>query len=423
MTDNCSPKATSQVVLIGVDWADQTHVICLIDPQGRTEHHELPQEPEAIFQWADQLHQRFPNLPILVALEQSHGALFHALVQIDHFQLFPINPKQLARFREALHPAGGKDDPTDAELLAQLLLQHRQHLRQWQPDDELTRRIGQLVRLRRKLVEQRKALAQRLRSTLKGYFPLIITLFGKQLTSTLVLDLLARWPSLTSLKRAHPRTLRAFLHHHGIRNAEQQTTLIQTLRSAVPLSRDQALIEPYAAYVKPLVEQLRILNNSIADFDQQLAQAVAQHDDAATFQSVPGAGAVLVPRLIAAFGSDRERYQSAEEVQTLSGIAPVTRRSGKSCQVRRRLACPVFLKQTFHELADQARKWSPWSRAFYQMKRDQGMKHHAALRALAFKWIRILFRLWKQRTTYSEARYIEHLRAKNSPIIKYLQTQ
>jgi len=130
----------------------------------------------------------------------------------------------------------------------------------------------------------------------------------------------------------------------------------------------------------------------------------------------------LPGRLIAAFGSDRDRYHSAEEVQCYSGIAPVTRRSGKTLHVSSRYACPKFLKQTFHEFADHARKWSRWSAAYYRQKREAGCKHQAAVRALAFKWIRIMFRLWKTHSTYDETRYIQQLKQTNSPLVKYLET-
>ena len=260
-------------------------------------------------------------------------------------------------------------------------------------------------------------------SSLDLYFPLVRKLIGgRALSHDLCLDLLRRWPTLEKLKRVHPRTLRTFLKEHGMRNEDQQTTFIETIRDAVALTKDKPLIEVRAMYVAVLTGQIKALNQAIADFDRELEQLVNGHPDAELFRSLPGAGAALVPRLIAAFGSDRDQYQSAEELQCKSGIAPITRRSGKSQGVFKRIACPKFLRQTFHEFAGQSRIWSGWSKAFYKMKRARGMKHHAALRALAFKWIRIVFRLWKTDTPYSEAVYVEQLRRRNSPIIEFLET-
>jgi transposase len=421
MTQALVPSPQSQPLLVGIDWADQQHSVCTIAADGTAQLNTLPHDPDSIAQWVCSLKQQASG-PILIALEQSRGALVHALLEHEDLHLYPLNPKQLARFREALYPSGGKNDPTDAELIARFLEHHRRQLRPYRPDSQETRKIALLAETRRHLVEDRKRLVQRLTDALKQYFPLIQKLFAKRLASPLVLELLQRWPSLAQLKRPHPKTLRALFARHGVRNAQQQTEWINAIRSATPLTKDSALIEPSALLVQALVSQIADLNSSIAQFEEHLAQAVAQHADAPLFRSVPGAGDALVPRLIAGFGSDRERYESADAVATCTGIAPIIRQSGKTRLVTRRVACPKFLRQTFHELADQTRKWSSWSKAYYTMKRTAGMAHHAAVRALAFKWIRILFQLWKTRSKYSESRYLEQLNKRNSPLLKYLES-
>ena len=193
------------------------------------------------------------------------------------------------------------------------------------------------------------------------------------------------------------------------------------MRAAVPLTCGQAIIEPAAVYAQMLARQIQGLSKTIEQLDEEIAASTAKHPDHKIFRSLPGAGDALVPRLIAAFGSDRGRYDSAKEIQCYSGIAPVTRQSGKTLHVSRRYACPKFLRQTFHEFADQARKWSRWAKAFYEMKRAAGFRHHAAVRALAFKWIRIIFRLWKTNSTYDETQYIQQLKKTNSPLVKFIQ--
>jgi transposase len=421
--DPHSPPPSEAILLVGIDWAQQSHAVCLIEPHGDStpRHSQLPHQPDAIAAWAAQLRQAYPRHQLCVVLEQSRGALMHALLATGEFLLFPINPRQLARYREAVHPSGGKNDPTDAELLARFLQHHRQQLRPWQPDTPQTRRIAHLVEFRRKLVEERKRLTQKLAGTLRMYFPFLLEHFCEKLASPLVTMLLKKWPSLAALKRPHPQTLRTFFKEHGVKGEQRREALVQAIRSARPLTRDAALIDTHATYAQSLARQLQELAESIAQFDGQLQQAVAQHEDAPLFRSLPGAGDVLVPRLIAAFGSDRDRYESAEQVQSYSGIAPVTQQSGKSRCVKRRYACPKFLRQTFHEFADHSRKWSPWAKAWYRHKREGGMKHNAALRALAFKWIRIIFRLWKNRESYSEQRYLDALRKAGSPIVPLLQ--
>ena len=173
--------------------------------------------------------------------------------------------------------------------------------------------------------------------------------------------------------------------------------------------------------VQAIVAQLPCLDAAIARFDQQLAALFQQHPDREIFQSLPGAGPALDPALRDAFGSRRDRFQQAQEIEQLSGIAPVTKRSGKSLYIHRRFACSKFLRQTFHEYAEQSISKSTWARAYYQLQRSRGKGYHAAVRALAFKWIRIIFRCWKDNTLYNEEQYLQALRRRNSPLVPLLQ--
>ena len=183
---------------------------------------------------------------------------------------------------------------------------------------------------------------------------------------------------------------------------------------------DAVLLEASAILIQTCVLQMRTLNKSITELEARLKQQMDQHPDAELFRSLPGAGQHLAPRLLAAFGSQRNRFASADAMLAFTGIAPVRKQSGRTNIVHRRYACPKHIRQTFHEFADHARRWCPWSKAYYQMQRSRGMKHHAALRKLASRWIRILFVVWKTNTPYDPARYLNTLRTKNPAIIPFL---
>jgi transposase len=411
--------ALAYAAFVGIDWADQKHKVCLLDGPRQTET-DLEHTPEAIADWAMSLRKQFGGLPVAVAVEQARGGLVHALMQYDHLVLFPINPKQAARYREALSVGGKKDDPFDAKMLARFLRDHLDTLRPWKPDDALTRELARLCELRRNIVESRKQTVQQLTATLKQYFPQALRL-ADPLHGPLALELLRRWPTLKALQRAHPGKLKELFGHYQ-RNEEKVAALVAEIRTFQPLTSDAAIIQPNGMFVELLIKQIEQLNSAVERFDRQIEKLFAQHEDAAIFKSLPGAGAALAPRLCTAMGTDRDRFGDASNVQSYVGIAPVTKRSGKSCHVQRRYACPKFLRQTFHEFADHARKWSPWSKAYYQSHRNQGAKHHAAVRALAFKWIRIIFRLWKNRTTYDEAQYLVQLQKTHSPLAIVLKT-
>lgn len=405
------------VAYIGLDWADEQHSVHLQAVNGPVEHLVLEQKPAILHEWITQLRQRFGGGHIAVALEQRKGAVIHALMMYDCFVLYPINPKALARYREAFCTSGAKDDPLDSELLLDLVVRHRDQLRAWIPDTVESRTLQALCEQRRKLVNQRVALTNRLTSLLKQYFPQALEWVGDR-SSGQACDFLTQWPTLTAVQRARPSTIRQFYRAHNCRKAEVIEGRLAAIASAQALTTDAAVIEPLSLSVQTYATQLRALIAAIQTFDERIAEVFAAHADHDLFTSFPGAGDVCAPRLAAAFGTDRSRWDSAEEVQAHSGIAPVTERSGKTVWVHHRLACPKFVKQTFHEFADQSIRFSGWARAYYDQQRGRGHDHHAALRALAYKWIRILFRCWKERRPYHEQTYVDALRRRGSPLAK-----
>jgi transposase len=404
------------VAFVGVDWADQKHVWCLqAADSGQREAGELEHKPEAVEAWVAELCRRFGRGPIAVAVEQVKGALVFMLCKYECLHLFPVPSTMSASMREALYPSGAKDDPRDADLLLDLLMRHRDKLRCLRPDNEVTRRVQNLVEERRKLVEEKKAQLNRLMANLKVYFPQMLEWFAK-LDTKLSCELLQRWPSLEELQSAGPAELRKFFRQHRGRHSQLTEWRMQGIDQAMPAIRDRAVIEAKRTVVQVIAQLLRTLLEGIATLDSKIEEAAGAHPDYFIFQSLPGAGAALAPRLLAALGSQRDRYASAAEVQKYSGIAPVTERSGKKKWVHFRWACPKFLRQSFHEWAGHSIAQSVWARAYYQQQRERGKDHHAAVRALAFKWIRIVFRCWQDRVAYEESRYLAVLAKRGSPL-------
>lgn len=406
---------------VGFDWADQKHAGALSPDGGRIEIFELHQTPEAMDQWATKLRQRFGGQPIAVCLEQAKGALIYALMKYDFFVLYPVNPKQSKRFREAMAPSGAKSDPADARWILDLLLKHRDRLHAWQPDDETTRLMGMLGEDRRHLIGGRTRLICALKSRLKQYFPLALDVLG-ELGSELACRFLLRWSCLEDLQQEDPQEVAEFYRDQHCNHPKLIAERLERIARATPLTTDRAIVQSGRMLVRSLAEQLLALIDPLKQYDCKLAELMAQHPDAGIFESFPGAGHALAPRLLAAFGTDRERLQDADEMQRISGIAPVTIRSGKMIRVQRRWACNKFLRQTFHEYAQHSLAKSAWAKAYYDMMCAKGLKHHAAVRALAFKWIRILHRCWKDRTLYNEAAYFQQLYKRGSPILQFMAT-
>ncbi len=405
---------------VGLDWADAKHDICL--QAAGTAHREflvLEHRPEAIDAWVQTLRTRFNGQPVAVCLELNKGPIVSALRTYDFLVLFPVNPFTLAKYREAFTPSRAKDDPTDAELQVELLLKHRDKLTPLSPQSPTMRALAQLVEHRRRLVGDKVRLTNRLTSALKNYFPHVLQWFQEKDTG-IFCDFLSRWPTLKAAQLARRTTLESFFRAHHVRSADVITTRIEAIKSAMALTTDEGVITPNTLLVQALVAQLRVTLQAIADFDNAIAQRAQDHPDFPLFDALPGAGAVFAPRLLVAFGEQRERYASAEELQKYAGIAPVTERSGKKSWVHWRLQCPKFLRQTFVEWAAESTRHSFWAQVYYQQQRDKGKAHQAAVRALAFKWIRILYRCWQERTPYDESIYLQALKRRSAPLLHNL---
>ena len=405
---------------VGIDWADAKHDGCLqVAGSAKREYFQLEHTPEAIDAWVTTLRTRFNGQPVAICLELNKGPLVSALRKYDFLVLFPINPLTLARYREAFTPSRAKDDPTDAALQLELLLTHRDKLQPLQPQSPTMRALAQLIEHRRRVVGDKVRITNRLTSTLKNYFPHVLHWFQEKDTA-IFCDFLSRWPTLKAVQLARRATLETFFRAHHVRYADVIAQRIQAIKAATPLTTDEGVIAPHALLVQALVAQLRVTLRAIADFDTAIAQRAQSHPDFPLFQALPGAGPVFAPRLLVAFGEQRERYASAAELQKYAGIAPVTERSGKKSWVHWRLQCPRFLRQTFVEWAAESIRHSFWAQVYYQQQRDKGKAHQAAVRALAFKWIRILYRCWQERTPYDEAIYLQALHRRGASLSQTL---
>jgi transposase len=404
---------------VGIDWADRKHDVCLQVAGALTpEAFVLEHRPRVIDAWARQLRERFGGRPIAVCLELAQGPIVSALLEYEFFVIFPVNPSTLAKYRRAFVPSGAKDDPTDAALALELLCRHPEKLAPLRRESDDMRALRRLVEARRDLVQDRVRVTNRLTFTLKDYFPQIVDWFRDKETDVFA-AFLERWPSLQAAQRARRDTIVAFFHAHSVRHAAAIERRINAIQAERPLTTDMAVIQPALAVVATLLPQLRALSAGIARLDADIAKRCEALPDFRLFVDLPGAGPVFSSRLLAAFGERRERFADAAAVQKCVGVAPVTERSGKKHWVHWRWACPTFLRQTFVEWAASSVAHSFWARAFYDSHRARGSSHNATIRALAFKWIRILFRCWVDRTPYSESRYLTALQKRQSPLLKF----
>lgn len=417
-TQNTDSIPTAEfAAYVGLDWGDQKHALAWTTDIVKTapQTGTLVNSPEVLHAWLQDLGQRFAGRPVALAVETSRGPLIHLFAAYPWLTVYPIHPATSARYRAAFKPSGAKDDLPDALLLLELVRDLRHKLRPLQMPDAATRQLAALVELRRDLVDRRTQVLLQLVALLKSYFPQAVELVGQDLTRGLALAFLRRWPDPLALKAARPATLKSFYYQHSVRSetlVTQRLTLVQQLR---PLTTDEAVLMPARLHLAALLEQLRTLAKHIDLVEQKSHTLFREHSEAYLFRELPGAGKALQPRLLVAFGEDRSLYPEPGSLQKYGGLAPVVERSGRQAWVHWRWHAPRFLRQTFVEWAGQTVVYSAWAKEYYQHMKAKGKSHHVILRALAFKWVRILWKCWQTRTPYDEARYLKQLLARRSP--------
>ena len=388
---------------MGLDWAAATHDVCVqAAGPARRECVVLAHRPAAIDAWGCTLRTRCNGQPVAVCLARKKGPLVSALRHYDVLVLVPVHPLPLATYREAFPPSRAKDDPTEAALQVESRLTHRHKRTPRTPQSPPMRALAQRVEPRRRLVGDTVRRTHRLTRARNNSFPHVLPWFDEQ-DPAIFCDVLNRWPPLHAAQRARRSTLEGcFRAPHG-RSADRIAPRLQASKSAIALPTEAGLLTPQALLVPALVAPLRGTLQASADCDTAIAQRAPWPPDCPLFDALPGAGAVVAPRLLVAFGAHRERDTAAEDRQKYAGSAPVTERSGKQAWVHWRCQCPKFLRPTVVAWAAESIRHACWARVYSQQQRDTGKAHQAAVRARAFQWRRMLFRCGQERPPSNES--------------------
>jgi transposase len=418
MNTEVTPKTEEQpefVAYVGLDWGDASHAVALRPLAGKGETGTLVNSPEVLHAWLHKLGQRFAGGPVALAVETSRGPLIHVFMAYPWLTVYPIHPATSARYRAAFTPSGAKNDEPDAAMLEELVRCHRDKLRPLQPPEVDTRKLAALVELRRDLVDRRTQVVLQLTSLLKTYYPQALILAGEKLSAPMALDFLRRWPDLLNLKASRPSTLVQFYYRHSVRSESLVQARLGLVKQAVALTTDEAVLAPARFHLRVLLDQITLLNKYIKAIEIQIDILFINNNEAYLYKHLPGAGAALQPRLLVAFGEDRSLYPDPGSFQKYAGLAPVTEKSGDQCWIHWRWFACRFLRQTMIEWAAKTVHHSGWAKAYYEAMAAKGKGHQVIVRALAFKWARILWKCWKTRTPYDESRYLQSLARRQSP--------
>jgi transposase len=403
------------VLHVGVDLAEtQPHQVCFMDEHKILAEFRVPNDASGLSELLRQIARHEPDpTQVVIAAERPDGPFVGGLLDAG-YTVYAINPKAMERYRERHSVGGPKSDLVDARCLAGLLRTDREAYRPIKPDSPLTRELRMLTRDLSELEKTQTMLALQLRAALYASFPGALQIFS-DLTAPSALGVLKTFPTLHAIREATDDQLAATLKRHGYGSPAAKVRSLREVLAAEQFRVDDAVVAAKSVLIKTLAETLLTLHEQIRRFEHQIKDRFERHPDREVFLSLRGAGPRLAVRIAAELGDDRQRFASAADVAAFAGTAPVTRQSGKSRVAHFRRACCKPFRETMHLFAFCSLNWNQWARLYYDAKRRQGKKHAEALRCLACIWLRIIYAMWRDGTTYDPARFLQ-ARAAQLPV-------
>lgn len=384
----------------GLDWGGAGHAVCVVDGAGAAVLRlEIKHDAVGLAELCKRLAKLAPAGELPIAIERPSGLIVDALVEAGH-PVVPIHPNVVKACRPRYRAAGGKSDPGDAFMLADILRTDGHRFRPLTPCSDEIKALRALVRGRDDLVAERVCLANRLRSLLDSFWPGATAIFA-DIDSPIALAFVQRYPTPDSAARLGEKRLKAFLASHAYCGRRSPADLLDRLRAAPAGLAGEAEAEAKGEMVRALAAVLERLVAEIAKLSARIEHTVAELPDGKVVMSFPRAGRICAAQILAELGDVRERFQTPDQLAAEAGVSPVTHASGKSRGVVFRWACNHRLRAAITCFADNSRHACAWAAAVYRKARDRGCNHPHAIRILARAWIRVLWRAWYNAKPYN----------------------
>jgi transposase len=389
----------------GLDWGGTHHAVCVVDDSGQViERIDVDHHAAGLADLRERLRRIAPPAEVPIAIERPTGLLVDTLVAEGH-PVIPIHPNVVKACRPRYRAAGGKSDPGDAYLLADILRTDGHRFRPLAPTSDDIRALRALVRGRDDLVAQRVGLANQLRSLLDSFWPGAAAIFAA-IDSPIALAFVSRYPTPDSAARLGQKRLASFLAQHRYSGRRSPAELLERLHATPKGMAGDAEADAKGEVVHALAALIERLVAEIASLSARIEHAVAQLPDGQIVMSFPRAGRICAAQLLAELGDVRQRFLTEDQLAAEAGVCPVTHASGKSRGVVFRWACNHRLRQAIICFADNSRHASAWAADIYARAKTRGCRHQHAIRILARAWIRILWRAWQNHTPYDPALHL-----------------
>jgi transposase len=416
--DTRNPFQQQYRLFVGFDWASDHHDVVALDAAGQIALDLRFQDTAE--EWA-LLRQKFIDrggdlATIAVAVETCNGPAVERLLEMG-CQVYPLNPKAAQRYRERKAPMGPKSDRMDAWSFGDALRTDGHGWRLLKSDDPLTQELRILCRDEVQLIQQRTALVCQLKAALHEYYPAATEAFEDWVCPG-SWAFVEAFPTPGQLVRAGKRRWEKFLHVHRLYRPETCQRRLEVFARADRFAGPPAVTNAKSRLAVAIAAQLKFLQKQLGQYRKAIEELFARHPDNDIFGSLPGAGPKIAPRMMAELGDRRDRFEDSQSLQCYAGSAPVTEQSGKRRWVHFRRGCNKHLRAALHLWANLSREKSLWAQVYYQTKRDQGKSHATALRCLAQRWLKILWKMWQTHTRYDEALHTRNQTTHGSWVLK-----
>lgn len=384
----------------GIDWAKKHLDFCIEDSRGDILKRGRIDNSEKGF---NSLLKEFARLEIesevAVSIESPHQRVVDFLIARG-VSVYPVNPKAVFDYRRSRFPSGSKSDTADAQLLADYLREHHKYLRVWQISEPSLRKLKILVDDRDKLVQHKVRLRNQLESTLEEYYPQALSAFSNLTTKT-ALSFLSQFPTFSSTQQISQQEWQEFLDSCRCFHPSARKRFKKAMKLP-PIEISPVVVEAKSLFVTAIVQQLNIIVLRLKEYKKEISNLLSRFDDGDRFRSFPGIDVIIAAKLLTSIGIDRNRFSSANELQSFYGTAPYTRGSGQRVSVHFRVKCNKKMRTALEQMARASIRCSKWAKNYYDKKRNEGKDGHHALRCLANSWLKIIFAVWRDKTYYDE---------------------
>ncbi len=382
---------------IGIDISSLNHHVKVIDEESNQKSSfVIPNNYEGFKELSEKL-TGFTNMKI--GFEQPHGPLIDYL-HFKNYDLYSLNPLKLKRYKETIKVSGNKNDDIDAQAIAEYLKNNASHIRAMIYNSSAIERLKTLSIIHNKMTEEHARYLNKLHFSVSQYFPLQSTLFT-YFGCTVQLKMLLKYPTFDKLRTASDEELISFLKQNKYCNKKFTHRILERIHNY------NQLISPDVEYAycfdsETICQILLIINDKLKKIEKEMNSITDSHYLGKYFKSLPGAGKLLSCKLLSLFGDNKDRFPNYNAVQCLYGTAPKNYQSGNYHKIIMRKACDKYARATLYKFAFASLRFSKWARDYYDNQRTKGKMNSVAIRALSNKWVKIIFKIWKDEIFYDE---------------------